>query len=53
MEETADGITELVYRGLVATAPAEPIAETAMRLQVVADRLEALVARDSMSERER
>jgi TetR/AcrR family transcriptional regulator, fatty acid metabolism regulator protein len=41
-EETADGITELVYRGLVARETSEPIAETAVRLQVVADRLEAL-----------
>lgn len=42
IEETADGITELIYRGLVASEAAEPLAETAARLQAVADRLEAM-----------
>jgi TetR/AcrR family fatty acid metabolism transcriptional regulator len=41
-EETADGITELIYRGLAKSAKAEPLAKAALRLEAVAERLEAL-----------
>ncbi len=41
-EETADGITELIYRGLAKSAKAEPFAKATLRLEAVAERLEAL-----------
>jgi TetR/AcrR family transcriptional regulator, fatty acid metabolism regulator protein len=41
-EETADGITELIYRGLANSAKAEPLAKATLRLEAVAERLEAL-----------
>ena len=42
VEETADGVTELIYRGLVARKASDPLVETVARLQTVADQLEAL-----------
>jgi len=42
-EETADGITELIYRGLAKSVKAEPLAEAAIRLEAVAERLEAVM----------
>jgi TetR/AcrR family fatty acid metabolism transcriptional regulator len=42
-EETADGITDLIYRGLAKSATAEPLAKTTIRLEAVAARLESVV----------
>ncbi len=42
-EETADGITELIFRGLANSAPIEPLSETTARLEAVAARLEAFM----------
>jgi TetR/AcrR family fatty acid metabolism transcriptional regulator len=42
-EETADGITEIIYRGLAKSAAEEPVARTATRLENVVERLETLV----------
>jgi len=42
-EETADGITELIYRGLAKSATSEPLVKTTIRLEEVAARLETIV----------
>jgi TetR/AcrR family fatty acid metabolism transcriptional regulator len=49
-EETADGITDLFYRGLAKSATAEPLAETTIRLEAVAARLESVVKATSQVE---
>jgi len=49
-QETADGITELIYRGLANYATVEPLVETTSRLQAVADRLEAIAKENSQLE---
>jgi hypothetical protein len=41
-EETADGITEIIYRGLAKSAAQEPVAQTATRLENIVERLETL-----------
>jgi AcrR family transcriptional regulator len=47
LEETADALTEMVYRGLAASPQpaAEPVSQTLARLERVADRLEAAAKR--------
>jgi TetR/AcrR family transcriptional regulator, fatty acid metabolism regulator protein len=47
LEETADSITELVYCGLNARRERPSISETTVRLEAVADRLEALAVSGS------
>jgi AcrR family transcriptional regulator len=42
IDETADGITELVYRGLVSRPAEDPAAQTALRLEKAIEKLEAL-----------
>jgi TetR/AcrR family transcriptional regulator, fatty acid metabolism regulator protein len=42
IDETADGITELIYRGLANVAPKDPNAQTAKRLEKVVAKLEAI-----------
>jgi TetR/AcrR family fatty acid metabolism transcriptional regulator len=44
VEETADGITEIIYQGLAKSTAREPIEQTAARLENVAERLETLAA---------
>jgi len=48
LEETADGITEIVYQGLAKSTAREPIEQTAARLENVAERLETLAAVNSV-----
>ncbi len=45
LDETADGVTDLVYRGLVARPDQETAAQLAPRLEAVVERLEALAAK--------
>jgi AcrR family transcriptional regulator len=42
IDETADGITELVYRGLAKAEPVAPVVQLEVRLEKVIERLEAL-----------
>lgn len=42
LDETADAITDIVYRGLAAQAPEMPAGDTLARLEAVAERLERL-----------
>jgi AcrR family transcriptional regulator len=42
IDNTADGITELIYRGLVAQSAHDPVSNTVSRLEQVAARLEKL-----------
>jgi TetR/AcrR family fatty acid metabolism transcriptional regulator len=42
-EETADGITELIYLGLAKSAKVEPLTKATVRLEAVAARLETIV----------
>ena len=42
LEQTADGITDIIYRGLAAAGEPDPLAATVKRLETVADRLEKL-----------
>jgi hypothetical protein len=43
LEQTADGITDIIYRGLAVTpGETDPLAATVRRLETVADRLERL-----------
>jgi hypothetical protein len=44
VDETADGITEIIYQGLAKSAAQEPVEQTARRLEKVAERLETLAA---------
>src|SRR5271169_2375978 len=44
IDETADGITEIIYQGLVKTTTREPAPRTAERLEQVLEKLETLVA---------
>ena len=44
LEETADGITEIIYQGLAKSTAREPIEQTAVRLENVAEQLETLAA---------
>jgi len=45
LDETADGVTDLVYRGLVVGAAQEPVAQLAPRLEAAIERLEAIAAK--------
>ena len=42
IDETADGVTELVYRGLVMQPSEEPAAKLTRRLEMAVEKLEAL-----------
>jgi AcrR family transcriptional regulator len=44
IDETADSITEVVYRGLSVQPAQDPLSKTVTRLESVADRLESLAA---------
>jgi TetR/AcrR family fatty acid metabolism transcriptional regulator len=45
IDQTADSITEIVYRGLLVQTGHDPLAKTAARLEHVADRLEKAATR--------
>jgi TetR/AcrR family fatty acid metabolism transcriptional regulator len=45
IDETADGITDLIYRGLAHSLAPSPTAETAQRLERAVERLESLMER--------
>ena len=49
-EDTADGITELIYRGLAKSATSEPLAKTTDRLEAVAARLEKIMTTETATE---
>ena len=44
LEETADGVTEIIYRGLVASGPSDALSQSVTRLERVTASLEALVS---------
>ena len=45
MEDTADGITDIIYRGLCAQSAPDPLSETTARLEAAVERLESLTAK--------
>jgi hypothetical protein len=52
-EETADGIADIIYRGLAKNAAQEHGADTAARLEKAVDRLETWVATDPLGKSRR